>query len=204
MVSSFEGLLMAWRMSSVSAVAMILASTPSVATVLELGGDGRVIVHSEARERPARAAAPAVANSSTIARPPRQLRAGFEAAARSYDLSPELIEAVAAAESRFKTDARSPAGAIGVMQLMPATARDLGVDPQLPGQNIRGGTAYLRMLLNRYAGDVIKALAAYNAGPGAVDRHGGVPPYAETQAYVARILGRLAATAVNTNQEIRP
>ena len=195
---------MAWRTSSVAAVAMIWASTPSGATVLELGDDGRVIMHGKGPERPARAASLARANSGAVVRAPTQLRASIETAARSYDLSPELIEAVAAAESRFKADARSPAGAIGVMQLMPATARDLGVDPQLPGQNIRGGTAYLRMLLNRYAGDVVKALAAYNAGPGAVDRHGGVPPYAETRAYVARILGRLAATAVNTNQEIRP
>lgn len=195
---------MAWRTSSVAAVAMIWALTPSGATVLELGDGGRVIVHGEGPERPAQAASPALANSGAVACPPKQLRASFETAARSYDLSPELIEAVAAAESRFKADARSPAGAIGVMQLMPGTARDLGVDPRLPGQNIRGGTAYLRMLLNRYAGDVVKALAAYNAGPGAVDRYGGVPPYAETRAYVARILGRLAATAINTNQEIRP
>lgn len=78
------------------------------------------------------------------------------------------------------------------MQLMPATARDLAVDPRDPGSNIRGGTAYLRMLLNRYAGDVVKTLAAYNAGLGAVDRYGGVPPFPETRTYVQNILAHLA------------
>jgi len=86
----------------------------------------------------------------------------------------------------------SPAGAIGEMQLMPATARALGVDPLDTRQNFNGGAAYLRSLMQHYNGDLIRSLAAYNAGAGAVDRYGGVPPYKETQAYVANIMARLS------------
>jgi len=86
----------------------------------------------------------------------------------------------------------SPAGAIGEMQLMPATARALGVDPLDSRQNFNGGAVYLRSLMQHYNGDLIRSLAAYNAGPGAVDRYGGVPPYKETQAYVADIMARLS------------
>ena len=89
----------------------------------------------------------------------------------------------------------SAAGAIGEMQLMPATARALGVDPWDTRDNFRGGAAYLGGLVHRYDGDLIRALAAYNAGPGAVDRYGGVPPYRETQAYVAAIMNRLGRRA---------
>jgi soluble lytic murein transglycosylase-like protein len=116
-----------------------------------------------------------------------------EAARRS--ISPALVAAVAWRESRFNPAARSPKGARGVMQLMPATARSLGVDPDDPVANVAGGTAYLSGLMARYDGDLVKSLAAYNAGPGAVDRWHGVPPFAETRAYVAAILDRLAAQA---------
>ena len=94
-------------------------------------------------------------------------------------------------ESGFNPDAVSPKGARGVMQLMPATARALGVDPSDPAANIDGGADYLSRLLRRFDGDLSKALAAYNAGPETVDRYGGVPPYAETAAYVGAILRRL-------------
>lgn len=100
-------------------------------------------------------------------------------------------------ESRFRSNALSSKGAIGVMQLMPDTARDLGVDPHDPAQNIRGGALYLRRMLSTFGGDVRLALAAYNAGPAAVRKHGGVPPYAETQAYVTSILGRMAASGAS-------
>ena len=76
---------------------------------------------------------------------------------------------------------------------MPRTARDLGVDPHDPAANLQGGAAYLRVLLDRFDGDLVKAIAAYNAGPGAIDRHRGVPPYPETRRYVAAVLARLAA-----------
>jgi soluble lytic murein transglycosylase-like protein len=122
---------------------------------------------------------------------PADLAQMVEAAARRHGLDPELVRAVVAVESGFRPDAVSPRGAQGLMQLMPATARALGVkDPFDPVSNIDGGTRYLRALVTRYGGDLRRALAAYNAGEGAVARHGGVPPYPETLAYVRRVLER--------------
>jgi len=112
----------------------------------------------------------------------------IERHAASSGVSPDLIRAVIQVESGFNPGAVSPKGAQGLMQLMPATARDLGVvDPFQPEENIRGGIAYLKQLLGQYAQDVRLALAAYNAGPASVARYGGVPPYRETQAYVKKI-----------------
>ncbi|HEX5474924.1 MAG TPA: transglycosylase SLT domain-containing protein [Vicinamibacterales bacterium] len=119
--------------------------------------------------------------------------AGFETliqdAASTQSLSPDLVRAVIQAESAFNPRARSVKGAMGLMQLMPDTAAAYGVDdPYDPAENIRAGAAYLKSLLARYDGDETLALAAYNAGPGAVDHYGGtVPPYRETKAYVARV-----------------
>lgn len=108
--------------------------------------------------------------------------------ARLHRLPPALVKAVIRAESNFDPAARSHKGAIGLMQLMPRTAQAMGVDdPWHAGENVRGGTRYLRSMVNRY-GDYRLALAAYNAGPRAVDRYGGVPPYQETQEYVRRVL----------------
>ncbi len=109
-----------------------------------------------------------------------------------FDLSPSLIEALVWQESRWRAAAISPVGAQGLAQLMPGTARDLGVDPRDPFQNLEGGARYLREQLDRFDGDIERALAAYNAGPGRVIRAGGVPRIRETQHYVAAIMGRLS------------
>jgi Transglycosylase SLT domain len=106
-----------------------------------------------------------------------------------YRLDPDLVSSVIKAESGFNVRAVSPKGAQGLMQLMPDTASKLGVpDPFDPQANVEGGTRYLRELLERYNFDLVKALAAYNAGPLRVEQYGGVPPYHETQAYVARVV----------------
>ena len=116
--------------------------------------------------------------------------------ARANDISPHLLEALVWQESRWNQAAVSRAGAIGLAQLMPGTARDLGVDPRDPIQNLSGGARYLRQQLNRFNGDVEKALAAYNAGPGRVTLAGGIPSIPETQAYVRAIVGRLPSNTV--------
>ena len=109
-------------------------------------------------------------------------------AARKYGLPPAFVRAVVAVESGYQTNAVSPKGAIGLMQLMPATARELGADPRIAEQNVDAGTRYLRDLLLKYDNHAYHALAAYNAGPGAVEKYHGVPPYRETQNYILNVL----------------
>jgi soluble lytic murein transglycosylase-like protein len=119
---------------------------------------------------------------------PGPFKAEIDAAAAKYGLDPALLRGLIRAESNFNPNAGSPAGAQGLTQLMPGTAASLGVtNIHDPAQNIDAGAHYLRQQLDAFGGDVTKALAAYNAGPGAVQRYGGVPPYAETQAYVRRV-----------------
>ena len=115
------------------------------------------------------------------------------AAANRNGLPPDFVRSVVAVESAYHTGAVSRKGAIGLMQLMPSTAREYGADPRDPKQNVEAGTQYLRDLLWKYRNDdhqVSRALAAYNAGPKAVDRYHGIPPYRETLAYVERVLRR--------------
>ncbi|SHH58831.1 Transglycosylase SLT domain-containing protein [Sporobacter termitidis DSM 10068] len=120
------------------------------------------------------------------------LDALFNSASEKYGVPVNLLKAVAKAESGFNPKATSPAGAMGIMQLMPGTATGLGVtDAYDPAQNIMGGAKYLSQLLSRFGGDTTLAVAAYNAGPGAVSKYGGVPPYNETQSYVRRVMGYL-------------
>lgn len=113
----------------------------------------------------------------------------IQLAAKKHDVDPKLAQAIARAESDYSPDAVSSVGAVGVMQLMPETAQSLGVgNISDPRENIDGGVQYLKQLLTTFQGDVSKAVAAYNAGPQAVKNYQGVPPYAETQDYVAKVL----------------
>lgn len=122
---------------------------------------------------------------------PKTTKDHLHDAAELTGLPPEILLSIAKIESAFQTNARSPKGAIGVMQLMPDTARALNVNPNDPKENIEGGARLLRDLLlkyEQYPDQVYRALSAYNAGPGAVQKYNGVPPYAETRAYVEKVL----------------
>ncbi|WP_184081189.1 lytic transglycosylase domain-containing protein [Sphingobium subterraneum] len=123
---------------------------------------------------------------------PDRWRARVGQLAAKYDISPALLEAVVWQESRWREDAVSPVGAQGLAQLMPGTARQMGVSASDPSANLEGGARYLRLQLDSFDGDVEKALAAYNAGPERVRRAGGIPAIRETRDYVAAILSRLA------------
>jgi soluble lytic murein transglycosylase-like protein len=121
--------------------------------------------------------------------PPPEIEQLVDRNAATWQVDPALIKAVIANESGFDANATSRAGAMGLMQLMPETAAELGVaDAYDPVQNVAGGTRYLKALLQRFNGDLHLAIAAYNAGPQAVEKYGGIPPYAETQNYVAAVL----------------
>jgi len=175
----------------------------AAAQVIEIGSQGGVTIYDgpavvtsngvTSIHRPAPAVRPSQGRTGA---PPSKLLGAISDAARASDLSASLIAAIAWRESNFRASAVSRAGALGEMQLLPGTARQLGVDPRDSRQNVAGGAAYVRQLLQRYNGDLIKTLAAYNAGPEAVDRYGGVPPFKETQAYVAAVLDRLSQESV--------
>jgi soluble lytic murein transglycosylase len=124
----------------------------------------------------------------TYSSTPLSYQAIINTKSRKYNVHPDLVKAIIKAESNWKPGAVSRKGAIGLMQLMPGTASDMGIrNPMDPEQNIEGGTRYISMLLNLFNGNLDLALAAYNAGPGAVKNHGGIPPYRETVNYVKRV-----------------
>jgi soluble lytic murein transglycosylase-like protein len=167
---------------------MFLALFPALAAAgdvkIVLGASGRkVIVNENSAQRTRRMSA------RLVPVPDINLEPLITRHSDAQALDPKLVKAVIQAESGYNVRALSNKGAIGLMQLMPATASLLNVsNPYDPDDNIRGGTRYLRQMLDRFAGRVEFAVAAYNAGPGAVERHGGIPPYAETRAYVKRVL----------------
>ena len=187
--------------ATAAAVGAALMLGPAVqAQVMEIGDAGQVRTYAGPTIFSAAGATPIETYAARRAKPRRSI--GHAAAATPGDalqsaagaaaLSPDLVAAVAWQESRYRPGVVSRTGAVGEMQLMPGTARALGVDPYDSGQNYRGGAAYLGGLMRRYDGDLVRSLAAYDAGPGAVDRYGGVPPYRETRAYVASVLERLS------------
>ena len=183
-----------FRHPALAAMLCLAMAAPCCAAVYEVGDDG-VLLRLDT-------VLPAPVVPTRLVRPQpgvSQRAAAYQptivAAAARYDVSPALVHAIAHVESRFNPAALSPAGARGIMQLMPATARQLGVDAGDPGANIRGGTAYLRRLLNRYDGDIVCTIAAYNAGPGNVSKARCIPGFRETRLYVARVLDVLANAA---------
>lgn len=172
----------------------------SSAQVLEFGPNGAVAVHDQPAVWRPNAVVELALPAQEPARPASHVGALLSPASEASGVSRDLLEAVAFVESRFSTAAVSPKGALGMMQLMPTTASDLGVDPADPAQNAIGGATYLASMLNRFEGNIELALAAYNAGPAAVVRYGGVPPYSETRAYVAAVLDYLAGKAAQEPQ----
>ena len=195
------------------AAMLISLATGARADVLELGPDGARWVAGPLADAPAisdpalidaAATAPFLVEGMmvpdhAIADParhaagvPLRYAAKINELAARFDLSPSLLEALVWQESRWRENAVSPVGAQGLAQLMPGTARYLGVDSRDPFQNLEGGARYLREQLDRFDGNLEKALAAYNAGPGRVERAKGIPNIRETKQYVAAIMGRLA------------
>ncbi|MXP25005.1 transglycosylase SLT domain-containing protein [Altererythrobacter indicus] len=185
---------------------------PAYADVLEIGDDGpswisgpnvtlnapdsAAVPDNVDIEVPASAVADLQRHSAGI---PATYSAKVAELSARFDLSPALIEALVWQESRWRSNAKSSAGARGLTQLMPGTARELGVDPGDPFANLEGGARYLREQIDRFDGDIEKALAAYNAGPKRVLDAGGIPEIRETKHYVASVIGRLADHSRSSN-----
>ena len=176
------------------------------AEVFELSSNGNFVQISRPAWKPEPVLVPDYVGAEIVepsqmpTTPTGTVRQHIQHAAAKYGISSDLVDAVAWQESRYNPRARSSAGAMGVMQLMPATARMLGVtNPHDVRQNVSGGAAYLRAQLERFGNNVPLALAAYNAGPGAVMKYGGIPPYRETQNYVRQIMRRLSAISLQRN-----
>ena len=202
------------RISVLMTVAVVVAVVPLLSAplraqvVMERHADGSVVITNQRRtsdrsrgSRSGVTVSPGVQvveDGSNLARAAArryattpEIEAWITTWSTKANLDQELVKSLIAAESSFDADALSEKGAIGLMQLMPGTAADMGVrDPWDPESNIRGGTRYLRHLLDRFDQNLELALAAYNAGPGAVEANGGVPPYRETRNYVRKVLSR--------------
>lgn len=195
-----------------TAACAVMLARPASADVIEVSANGATTLRTgtgavrwsgaavqgdeaaRAIDLPDGIAVPAGAVLAPMSRAPAIYAAAVARIAAKYNISPALLEAVAWQESRWRHDAVSPVGAVGLTQLMPATARSLGVDPRDPVANLEGSARFLRSLLDMFDGNVEKALAAYNAGPTRVLKAGGIPDIAETRGYVTAIIGRLAST----------
>lgn len=185
--------------AGILAAAALIGASPARSQVMQVTDDGSVRIRAgvgdvcwdaeDATDPPWAGAAMSAPSARAI---PAAYSATVDRVSAAQAISPALLEALIWQESRWRAAAVSPAGARGLTQLMPATARALGVDPHDPVAAIEGGARYLRQQLDRFDGDVERALAAYNAGPGRVIRAGGIPAIAETRAYVAAILARLS------------
>jgi soluble lytic murein transglycosylase-like protein len=167
---------------------------PALGQVMDIGPDGTTAIYKGPVLTSAEGTRP-LNLATRAAKAPLAVTTAIQGAASRHALSQALIAAVAWEESRMQQAAVSPKGARGVMQLMPATASGLKVNAFDLSANVDGGTQYLAQMLDRFDGDIIKTLAAYNAGPEAVERYHGVPPYPQTQAYVSAVLNRLADNA---------
>lgn len=189
--------------SAILASAFALISYQAHADVLEVGVEGAQWVAGPLAEIPPESAGDYDSFGRVIYRQevtqfsdiPTAYSAKIAELSERYGLSQALLAALVWQESRWRADAVSPAGARGLAQLMPETARYLGVDPDDPYANLEGGARYLREQIDHFDGDLEKALAAYNAGPGRVEKAQGVPPIQETQHYVAAIMARLSMQA---------
>jgi hypothetical protein len=177
---------------AVLASLVVLVSLAEAGVKVGVGPDGQKIIYNES---PAQHARRYSSKMSPV--PDTELVPLIERHSQAQNLDPRLVRAVIQAESGYNRRALSNKGAMGLMQLMPMTAKQLRVsDPWNAEENVRGGTTYLRQLLDRFAGRVEWAVAAYNAGPGAVERHRGIPPYRETREYVRRVLALYQGTEV--------